>query len=204
MSFNINKFASDGLAEGGARATHFQVDLFPPPGLVSINQGRFSMAVQSASLPGSYVGQAAVSYFGRILKFAGDRTIEDWAVSIQNDASFPLRSYIEKWSNEINALVSNRMNPSLFPTKYKGDAEVTQFKQDGTIARSYIFTGIWPMQVSPIRVDWSAQNQIEMFDVMFSVDWFAPNIQTGSDNLNPILADDGGQFGGNPAAPTTP
>lgn len=197
--FNINEFASQGLEDGGARATQFKVDIFLPTPLTSQNQSKFSMAVQSASLPGFYVGQAAVAYYGRILKFAGDRTIEDWAVSIQNDATFPLRSIMEKWSNDINALVSNRLNPELFPTKYKGTAEVTQFTMDRQIARAYRFYGIWPMQVSPIRVDWSAQNQIEMFDVMFSVDWFEPIEQSGVDDLNPVLPDDG-SFSGNPAA----
>lgn len=197
--FNINDFAQQGIENGGARATQFKVDIFLPTALTSQNASKFSMAVQSASLPGYYVGQAAVAYFGRILKFAGDRQIEDWAVSIQNDADFPLRAIMERWSNDINALVSNRMNPNLFPTKYKATAEVTQYAMDGSIPRAYRFYGIWPMNVSPIRVDWSAQNQIEFFDVVFSVDWFEPILQSGIDDLNPVLSDDG-SFSGNPAA----
>lgn len=198
MSFNINDFAHNGLIEGGARPTQFEVDVFLP--FASQQEQRFKFLCHAASLPGMSIGQAQVAYFGRALKLAGDRRIDDWEVAVYNDADFGIRSVLEKWSNDINTLISNRLNPEMYATKYKSAAEVRQLGMDKRVLRAYRFEGIWPMEVSPIRLDWSAQNQIEMFSVQFSVDWFEPIDQTSSiDQYNPILPDDG-SFSGNPSA----
>ena len=114
---------------------------------------------------------------------------------------FAARAALEKWSNDINALISNRMNPDVFPTGYKTSAEVTQYDQAGSILRTYRFNGVWPAVVMPISLDYRDGNQVEVFQVRLSVDHFEPIDQSSAlDTYNPILPDDG-QVSGNPLNP---
>src|SRR5688572_7440873 len=156
---------------GGARPTAFMVDLFSP--FSSENQKRARLFITAASLPSFTVQQAVVPYFGAQIKFSAERIYENWDVVVQNDEDFPIRAMLEKWSNDMNGLISNRLNPERYPTGYKTTAEVTQMAKDGSKPlRIYKMSGLWPVQVGAIQLDWSAAGQIEMFQVSFSIDYF--------------------------------
>jgi hypothetical protein len=128
--------------------------------------------VSAASLPSFIVEPVVVAYFGRQIKFAGDRVFQDWQVTVQNDEDFTVRNAFEAWSNGMNALVSNRMDPNLYATAYKTVADVRQLGKDGTVVRKYNFHGIFPSQVDNIGLSWDAINQIETFAVNFSYDYY--------------------------------
>ncbi len=202
MSFNINSFKANGLKFGGARPTQFEVNLFPPFSSQASQNVKFLVA--AASLPGFIVQPAIAPYFGAQIKFSGERVFQDWAVEILNDEDFAVRAMLEKWSNHMNALISNRLDPAMYPTTYKTTAEVTQFGKDGRNLRIYRFVGLWPMQIQEITLGWDAVTQIERFGCTFSLDYFEPFDQTSSpDKYNPILPDDG-QISGNPGVPLNP
>ncbi len=94
----------------------------------------------------------------------------------------------------MNTLVSNRLDPNMWPTGYKAAAEVIQKGKDGRDLRTYRFVGLWPIVVSPIGLDWSAQGQFETFNVTFSLDYFEPVAQNSSpDQYQPILQDEPNQ-----------
>ncbi len=170
MTFDINRFKSS-LKFGGARPTNFQVQIFNP--VNNIAGLDTPMKVKAASLPGSFIGTIPVMYFGRAIKFAGDRQIQPWEVSIINDEDFLIRNAMEEWSNRINALERNiRDLPGSEASLYKADAIVVQFSKTGETLREYTFRGIWPSQITPIGVSWEAENQIEEFGVTFEVDTF--------------------------------
>jgi hypothetical protein len=147
------------------------------------------------------VQQAIAPYFGAQIKFSAERVYQDWSVEVLNDDDFKIRAMLEKWSNLMNTLISNRLDPTMYPTGYKGTAEVTQKGKDGRILRKYRFAGLWPMQIQEITLGWDAVAQIERFGVTFSLDYFEP-IDHGpaTDTYNPILPDDGNVSGstGNP------
>lgn len=174
MSFNIEEFKSRGLPGGGARPTQFMVEMYPPPALGVNNAERIKFVCTAAQIPPAIVSPVQVAYFGRIVKFAGDRDFPDWTVTVMNDSDFYVRKVMERWSTSINTLVSNVMRPELWPTGYKTSAEVTQFRNDGEPISTYIFEGLWPNQVDAIPLDWEAMNQIERFDVTFSFDYWLP------------------------------
>ena len=86
MPFNVSTFSSQGLQYGGARASLFQVEVSLPSevdGADAENQIRF--LCKAASLPSSVIGQVEVPYFGRKIKMAGNRTFENWTITIMND-----------------------------------------------------------------------------------------------------------------------
>jgi hypothetical protein len=141
------------------------------------------------------------------MKAAGDRTFPDWTVTIQNDEDFLLRSTFEAWSNYINAMVGNVRNPNFLSesggptpgigtntttttggssgTSYKVEMDVTQFSKTGSQIVTYAIMGAWPNNVAEIRLGWDQTNQIEVFDVTFSYDWWEISNTTAAITVDP-------------------
>lgn len=188
MPFNPAEFRARGLPFGGARSNQFTVDIFTPFG--SPNNDRVQLSVRAATIPPSTLGSVRVPYFGRATKFAGDREFAAWSVTMYNDDDQAIRVMMERWSNEINAMRSNIMSEAAYPTAYKSGAIVTQYTKIGGIARQWELTGLWPVEVSAIGLDWDVQNQIQQFDVTFEYDEWAPygnESNTLADDYNPIV-----------------
>lgn len=182
MSFNINGFRAEGLKFDGARPTLFEIRVNFPSiasnGQAESNRLRF--LAHSASLPESSIEDIPVAYFGRTIKLDGNRTFADWNIQVLNDEDFNTRAAFEAWMNGINTHISNKKDPAFRGLNYKSTATVYQLSKEieGTdiesAIRAYTFSGLFPKVVSPIRLDWSATNQIETFDVTFAYDYWVP------------------------------
>ena len=162
------------LQGGGVRPTMFQVEMTFPDAVVvdptqADNEGTY--LIKAAQLPASTVGFVEVPFRGRKLKVSGDRTFEDWSVTITNDVSFGLRKGFEKWSELIQnmnfALGSNELND------YFASAVVRQLDRDGNQLRAYRFEGIWPTEVAAIDLDFDTQDTVEEFGVTFKVQYWS-------------------------------
>jgi len=182
MGFNIDGFLSEGLTGGGARPSLFKV-IFDtlPPGVGNGGVARQTeFLIRSASLPAYTLDTVSVPYFGRTVNYAGDREFQPWSVTVMGDEDFKLRSMFENWSNQMNALVSNRMNPELGGlTNYKVDARVLQYSKAGPgtedgVIRSYKFIGMFPTIIDQMQLDWEAKNAIHQFDIRLVYDYFVP------------------------------
>ena len=167
------------LQGGGVRPTMFQVEMAFPDAVVvdptqADNEGTY--LIKAAQLPASTVGFVEVPFRGRKLKVSGDRTFEDWSVTVTNDVSFGLRKGFEKWSELIQnmnfALGSNELND------YFASAVVRQLDRDGNQLRAYRFEGIWPTEVAAIDLDFDTQDTVEEFGVTFKVQYWSA-IQEG-------------------------
>jgi len=170
MAFNISEIRSQ-LQFGGARPALFQVQITNPVnGAADL---KVPFMVQAAALPASTVAAFDVPYFGRKLKVAGDRTFEDWTVTVINDEDFLIRNAMEQWMHSINTHETNvREFASASPLFYKTDAQITQFSKTGVPLREYTFRGMFPNNVAAITVDWNTTDTIETFDVTFSFDYW--------------------------------
>lgn len=164
MVFSINNFKSE-LVGGGARPSLFQVQISNP--VTGAADLKIPFMVKTAALPASNVGTYQVPYFGRLVKYAGDRTFEPWTVTVINDEDFIVRNAMEAWTNSINSHVSNTRS---LPQNYKSDAIITQYGKDGTILRVYNFQGLFPINISEIGMAWEAMDQVEEFSVTFEYD----------------------------------
>jgi hypothetical protein len=173
MAFNINEFKAQ-LVGGGARPTLFQVQITNP--ILPIADFKVPFMVKAASLPSSRVGAYVVPYFGRFVKYAGDRMFEDWNVTVINDEDFSIRNAMEAWSNAINSHDSNLRS---LPQQYKSNAIVNQYSKDGRILRTYVFEGIHPIAIEPIPLAWEMTDTIEQFDVVFQYDLWRVEGTTG-------------------------
>lgn len=199
MAFNIESFKSNGLVLGGARPSLFRVKMtFPTPLTASIGQRQASYLIKAAALPAATIGEIDVSYFGRKIKLAGDRTFSDWTITVLNDEDFKLRNAFEEWSNAMNAMVSNRLNPQYQLSAYKVRLTVEQFGKSGPndesgVIRAYDIVGAFPTNIAAITLDWDRNNTIEEFDVTFAYDYWEPLFIGGSlnaDRYGTTLGDD--------------
>ena len=173
MAFSVNEFRSQ-MTGDGARPNLFEVSM-PFPGFASPAnaQTKLTFMCKTAQLPGSTVGVVPVNYFGRELKFVGNRTFADWTISVINDEDFIVRNAFERWMNGINSHNFNVRNPlALAPLGYSVDSEVTQFGKQGNTLKKYRFIGVFPTDITPIDVDWGSNDTIEEFSVTLSYQWW--------------------------------
>ena len=173
MAFSVNEFRSQ-MTGDGARPNLFEVYIpFPSFSSPANAQTKLTFMCKTAQLPGSTVGVVPVSYFGRELKFVGNRTFADWTISIINDEDFVVRNAFERWMNGINSHNLNVRNPlALAPLGYSVDGDVTQFGKQGNTLKKYRFVGLFPTDVSAIDVDWGSNDAIEEFTVSLSYQWW--------------------------------
>ena len=174
--FDATAFRSK-LRYGGARPNLYRVIVSFPSDVADVNE-TFSFLCRSASLPGMTVGQVRVPYFGRMSKFAGDRTFEDWSVRVINDEDFSVRNAFEAWQNRLALLdfgtpaIENAIPVGGHEFLYV-DIEVTQLAKDGQEElKTYYLKKAWPSMIGPIQLAYDANDQIEEFDVTFTYDYF--------------------------------
>ena len=185
----LSQFKSK-LIGGGTRPNLFEVSIptFPTaiaeawsPGDDAEN-GIFKFLCKATALPASNLGSIEIPFRGRTLKVAGDRTFDDWTVTIINDEDFKLRTAFERWSNVMSKLddATGVTNPSSYMT----DGYVQQLGRGGQIAaasndggessvlRSYKFFDVFPITVAEIALSYDTTDTLEEFDVTFRYQYF--------------------------------
>lgn len=174
MSFNPAEFRAN-LIGDGARPNLFQVSLvFPGFTTDASNSSRsVSFLAKSAQIPGSSMGTVPLFYFGRELKFPGNRNFADWTITVINDENFQVRKAFESWLNALNSHASNlRSGAALNAGGYSVDAKVDQYDKSGNIIKTYKFVGAFPVELSPIDLDWSSNDSIEEFSATLAYQWW--------------------------------
>jgi len=172
MAFSVNEFRSQMVGDG-ARPNLFEVSMpFPVFSAPGNAQTKLTFMCKTAQLPGATIGSVPVQYFGRELKFAGNRTFADWTINVINDEDFIIRNAFERWMNGINSHNLNVRNPLAL------DGDVRQFGKTGNTLKRYKFVGLYPTDLSPIDVDWGANDTIEEFTVTLSYQWWE-SVETG-------------------------
>ena len=170
MAFNVNLFQG-ALKFGGARPSLFQVNITNP--VNATGDVMVPFMARATSIPQSELTQFPVKYFGRDVKFAGQRTFTEWSATIINDEDFAIRNAMEEWHNAINSGKTNLTNlGSSSPTLYKSDAQVTHFSKTGVPLRVYNMVGIFPVTISPVELAWETVDALETFEVTFAYDYF--------------------------------
>ena len=168
MAFSVTEFQGQ-MQYGGARPSLFEVNISNPFNSSADDKIRFMC--RAAQIPASTVGVIPVSYFGRPVKFAGNRTFAPWTVSIINDEDFAIRSTLEEWHQQINSVQGNVRLSGAGPEAYKSQGSVIHYGKQGNILREYKFVNIFPSSIAEIVLDWSNEG-IEEFQVQFEYDYF--------------------------------
>src|SRR6056300_1608170 len=178
MPFNINEMRSE-LVGGGARPSLFSVQISNRVNPTA--DFKIPFMVRASSIPADTIASIDVPYFGRKIKVAGDRTFEDWTVTVTNDEDFAIRNAMEEWMSIMNTHVSN-LRLSATPEEYKSDAIVKHYGKNGDVLRIYRMNGIFPTSIASIPLAWDTNDTIETFDISFAYDWWdiVPGGSTGN------------------------
>ena len=174
----ISQFKS-ALKGGGARPNLFEVELTTLPTGISWDADTFKYLCKAAAIPASNIAEIGVPFRGRTFKVAGDRTIDNWSVTIINDEDFKLRRAFESWT-ELVARLDNNLGATN-PGAYMSNATVYQLGrgssvnsttnagEDSSILAAYQFIDIFPTNVSNIDLSYDSSDTIEEFTVEFQV-----------------------------------
>ena len=173
---NINDFKAK-LAGGGARNNQFKVTM-PFPGYAQVGGEIEELAFlcKGTQLPAMTLGQFTVPFRGRQIKIAGDRTFEDWTITVLNDTNFKLRNAFERWSNGINNMTDGEGLTN--PADYQVDAFVDQLDRNGATIKSYTLRGVFPTEIAAIELAYDQNDAIEEFGVTFGYQFFESNTTT--------------------------
>jgi T4-like virus tail tube protein gp19 len=188
MPFNVNEFRTN-MPYDGARPNLFDCSVvFPGPvegaGAGGLgNATEFTFKCRAASIPGSTIGTVIAPYFGREIKLAGNRTFEDWTVTVMMDEDYEIRHAFEDWMGKINTHITNLRDAEMLnPFQYQADIHLRHYSkagemgasvldEDATIAK-YIIVGAFPISVEPVQLDWAANDQLAEFSVTFAYQWW--------------------------------
>ena len=163
------------LRGGGARPNLFKATInFPTYANGDVELTSF--LCEAAQLPGSTLGTIIVPFRGRQLKMAGDRTFDVWTPTIINDTDFDVRNAMERWMNGMNA--HNENTGLNNPVQYEADLLVEQIDKDGATLKTYNFRGCFPTAISPIDLNYGANDEIERFTVEFQVQYWESDTTT--------------------------
>jgi len=88
---------------GGFRPNRYQVILTFPAGVPNaLNAAtKFGFTCKAAAIPSSQMGVAEIPYMGRQIKVPGDKTWDDWNVTVMLDTDFATRDVFETWHDLI-------------------------------------------------------------------------------------------------------
>lgn len=153
----------------------FETGDFARPNLFEVEipyLGRnLSFKCRAAPMPPGNVEKIPVGYMNRKLNVAGDRTFEDWTVTIFLDEKHVTRQDVLDWQ----ALAHGQGDTieGATPGEYKKTATIRQFSRDGeTITKEHTMYGVWPTVVGPVEMSWETNNEVSTFDVTFAMDWW--------------------------------
>jgi hypothetical protein len=167
---SINSFMTN--FDGGARPNLYTF-VMACPGLAQLNPAfsQLQFFCRSTQLPSSILGEITVPYLGRQAKYPGDRTFEDFTITILNTQDMNLRRVFEFWHEQFNTFAGNATAyPN--PRAIFGSAVVTQLDKAYRPTRAYQFFDMFPRDVSSVDLAYDNNDTVSEFTVTFGYSYF--------------------------------
>jgi len=185
MAISIENFRQNFRGQG------YRTNLFEVTGNIGTEgeDQQTSFLVRAAQLPASNLGTVEVPFRGRTIKLPGDRSFDDWTITVLMD-NFDLRDKFERWSNSINSFASNRSlgfpqfaNPD--STGYLRDWAVTALGRNGEALKTYSIVGCFPSVISSVDLSADATTTVGEFTVTLTYQYWTSNTTDGSSQVGP-------------------
>ena len=151
--------------KGGVRPNLFRVNIVAPEFFQDLE-----FLCKATTIPASTVGKVEVPYRGRKLQVPGDRTFEDWNITLLNDVNWQNRSAIESWMGRIQAHSANYSDFDRNDIGYYGQATVSQLDRQNKILRTYRME-CFPTSAAAITLDADTNDSVEEFECTFAVNY---------------------------------
>tara|TARA_A100001015_G_scaffold45270_1_gene49876 strand:+ start:268 stop:795 length:528 start_codon:yes stop_codon:yes gene_type:complete len=168
MSLRIDDLKAK-LTGGGARPNLFKATI-NFPNYAGGNSELTSFLCKAAQMPSSVIGQIDVPFRGRQLKVAGDRTFENWTVTVINEDAFEVRNSFERWANGIN---EHRNGTGILnPADYQADLTIEQLNRQNETIKEIILRGAFPVNVAGIDLSYDTTDTLEEYTVEFAYQYW--------------------------------
>lgn len=181
MTFNIGEFRSQFVYDG-ARNNLFKVNMQFPL-IAGANpqaaQKKFSFMCRGSQIPGLSQGVAQVNFMGRDIKLPGNKTFNEWTVTVLNDEDYIVKNQFDRWMNAFNTHQGNLRNANaLNASQYSSDPVIQHLGKSGNVIQEWKLIGAFPMDISPVDLDWANNDNVGEFNVSFAFQW-SENIAQG-------------------------
>jgi hypothetical protein len=161
---------------GGLRPNRYQIVLsFPNDVLNAVGGGtttanKISFTCKTSEIPASTLGVVELPFMGRQVKMAGDKTFDDWTITVMLDTDLIGRHIFEAWHNQIMGFDSNvSTNAFVNPSNYFASGVVTLLDRAGDVLETYVIESIFPTQVGSVALGFDQNDQIAEQQVTFAV-----------------------------------
>ena len=162
MPLDINGIKSAFSSGDFARGNLFEVNI---PTL----DKNFKFRCKATTIPAATIGVIELGYMNRKTKIAGDRTYDEWTVTVYNDDGHVSREDFVQWQSL--AVGTGTTISGSTPDVYKNTAFVTQFDRNGNETAEYTIEQIFPTTVGELSYDWDSNDELQTFEITFSVDY---------------------------------
>ena len=130
----------------------------------------FKLKCKAATMPASTVEKVPVGYMNRKINVAGDRTYDDWTITVYNDDAHTIRDAIVAWSNMLHGMGEDITGD--IPANYKKTATVKQKNRNDEVTAEHTIYGLFPTNVGEVTLDWDSNNEVSTFECTFALDWW--------------------------------
>ncbi|WVX87456.1 tail tube [Vibrio phage EniLVp02] len=137
----------------------------------------FKFKCKGASIPPGLVEAVIVSYQNRKVKVAGDRTYEEWTLTVYLDTDHETRQQFIDWQAQAAALGKEIYGE--IPEAYKKNGLVRQYDRQGEETAVYNIYGCFPTNVGEVQMNWDTNNEVATFEVTLAFDYW-----TSGDGIN--------------------
>ena len=174
ITFDVNRFKSQ-LTNGGLRPNQFAIQLSFPTYVSGGSQAvtKAPFLINIAEMPGSTINPATVLYRGREVLFSGDRTFAPWTFTALNDSQMTIRNALESWMIGMEDLQTKRGR--LNASEYQRNIDIFQLDRTGFVLKSYVLKDAFPIDLSPVGLDFSSNDNISTFQCTWRYQSFSTN-----------------------------
>lgn len=180
MTADVFTFLSN-FRGGGARPNRYEVILTFPAGVPNgiVASEKVSFTCSAASIPSSQMGIVNVPYKGRQVKVPGDKTFDDWNVSVILDNDWLGRSVFERWHDLILGFRSNVAQPQMInPTNAFARAIVLQLDRADNLVQRYEVEGMFPSSVGEVTLGYDQNDSVMLQPITFAVNNWSSQVTT--------------------------
>jgi hypothetical protein len=167
-TFRVDDFKSK-LVGGGARPNLFRATI-NFPSYAGGNSELTSFMCKAAQLPSSVIAQIDVPFRGRQLKIAGDRTFENWNITVIQESSMEVRNSFERWLNGINEHVNG--TGLVNPVDYQADMLVEQLDRNDNVIKSVNIRGAFPVNLGAVELSYETTDALAEYTIEWAYQYW--------------------------------
>lgn len=163
---SVNDFLNAISIAGASRQHKWSVRVsFPAQIATTDTMRKIDLFARSATTPASTLGDLSIRAYGRNVPYPGDRTFEDFNLTILSTNDYAARAAFESWSELCNGSESNTGLVSL--VDMMADVELDLLDANDNTVKTYILKDAYVSNVSGSELDRASENTTMDFTVTF-------------------------------------